>query len=233
MHWRNWKKAGNLRSVSQSGAISAENTEEMNFGRWALSRRPVSTNCGPRPGFVFSPAVIQSPTGAQVIRIRRRRRRAPPRSPPPAVSGSAGPTARSRCRPRWPAVPERPPGKPPPMPADHRAGPASTFSQRDRPESILPRSTVRARPRGSSPRSATGSDGRIVMPARDPERAAGAATAESRRDPPRSPPRPGRRPRGQPHSTARGGTGASAPESIYATLAAVTQRTGFWECCRP
>ena len=183
----------------------------MNSGRWAPSRRPVSTNCGLRPRFAFSPAVIQSPTGAQVIRIRRRRRRAPPRSPPPAVPGSAGPTACSRCRTRWLAVPERPPGKPPPMPADRLAGPASTSSQRDRPESTLPRSTVRARQHGSSPRSATGSDGWTAMPTRDRERGVGAPTAGPHDDLPSSPPRPERRPRGRPRSTAGGDMGASAP----------------------
>ena len=172
------------------------NTEEMNSGRWVPSSRPVWTNCGPRPQFAFSPAVIQSPTGAQVIRIRRRRRRAPPRSPPPAVPGSAGPTARSRCRIRWLAVPERPPGKPPPMPADRLTGPASTSSQRDRPESTLPRSTVRVRQRGSSPRSATGSHGWTAMPTRDRERGVGASTVGPHDDLPSSPPRPERRPRG-------------------------------------
>jgi hypothetical protein len=34
-----------------------------------------------------------------------------------------------------------------------------------------------------------------------------------------------------PHT--RGRHGRHRTPSIYATLAAVTQRTGFWECCRP
>jgi hypothetical protein len=34
-----------------------------------------------------------------------------------------------------------------------------------------------------------------------------------------------------PHTSGRRGCHRTPP--IYATLAAVMQRTGFWECCRP
>jgi hypothetical protein len=177
--------------------------------------------------------MIQSPAGPQVSRIRRRQRRVPPRSPPPAAPGSAMPTGRSRCRPRWHAVPERRPDTPRPMPAERQAGPASTSSQRDRPESTLPRSTVRARQRGSSPRRARGLDGRRATPTRDEERGMWSAAAGPGGDRPRTRTLPTRRPRRQPRPTPAGDIGTSAPESIYATLAAVMQRTGFWECCRP
>lgn len=173
------------------------------------------------------------PRGPQVNRIRRRLRRVSPRSPPPAAPGSAVPTGRSRRRRRWRAVHERPPATPRPMPANRRVDPASTSSQRDRPESTLPRSTARAHQRGSSPRSARRPDGRTATPTADEQRGVWAPAAGPGRDRPRSPPPPTRLPRRQPRPTPTGAMGTSAPESMYATLSAVTQRTGFWECCRP
>jgi hypothetical protein len=218
MHPKNWKNTGNFHCVSQSWASSAENIGRNGFraGRPVGTLRSVAVgrrrrSAIPRARSAISPGVIQSPAGPQLSRIRRRRLRAPPRSPAPAAPGSAMPTGRSRCRPRWPAVPERRPDTPRPMPADRQVGPASTSSQRDRPESTLPRSTVRACQRGSSPRWARGPDGRRAMPTRDEKRAVGTPTARPRCDRPSRPPAPTRWPRGQPCSMAEGDRGASAP----------------------
>jgi hypothetical protein len=194
--------------------------------------RPVLTNRRPTPSVRIFTRRDSIPGRSQVSCIRRRLRRVPPRSPPPAAPGSAVPTGRSRCRPRWRAVPERPPGTPRPMPADRRIDPASTSSQRDRLESTLPRSTARARQRGSSPRWARRPHGRTARPTTDEERGVWAAAAGPGRDRPRTLPLPTQRPRRLPRPTPTGDVATSAPESMYATLSAVTQLTGFWECCR-
>jgi hypothetical protein len=176
-----------------------------------MSRRPAPTNCRPTPSVRIFARRDSIPAGSQVSCIRWRRRRAPPRSPPPAAPGSAVPTGRSRCPPRWRAVPERTPGTPRPMPAYRRAGLASTSSQLDRPESTLPRSTAQPRQRGSSPRWARGRDGRTARRTRDEGRGVWPATARRCRDRLRTPPLPARRPRRQPRPTPGGDMGASAP----------------------
>ena len=151
------------------------------------------------------------PASPEVSRIRRPSRRAPPRSPPPAARGSALPTGRSRSRDRRRAVPERLPGTPRTIRADHRVGPASTSSQRDRPGSTLPRSNVGVRQRWSSPRQARRPGARTAGPTRGGGRGLVRPMDWPRRDLPSSPPSATQPPGRQPCPTPGTDMGASAP----------------------
>jgi hypothetical protein len=189
------------------------NAGRVDLRAFGQSARPCPGALGEPPAnasvrsFARRDSILAAP---HVSRIRRRRRRAPPRSLPPAAPGLAAPTGRSRCRPRWRPVPERPPGTPPPMPAGRRVGPASTSSQRGTPGSTLPRSTARGRQPGSSPRWARRPYGRTARPARDRGRRV-EIPAGPRRLPASSPSPPTRRPRRQPCPTPGDDMGPSAP----------------------